>query len=475
MIITRFAPSPTGDLHIGGARTALFNYLFAKHHQFHGQGGKFLLRIEDTDKKRSTDAAINTIIHGLNWLGINYDDELVRQSENEKRHQEIVQQLLEKNVAYQCFTAKEELDELRKKAQDKGEVFRFKSPWRDKINSQSSTIKPVIRIKSPVEGFSTIDDLVQGQVKIPNIEIDDFVIARSDGTPTYMLAVVVDDFDMKITHIIRGDDHLTNSFKQKIIYDALNWENPKFAHIPLIYGNDGAKMSKRHGATSVTDYQKMGYLPEAMRNYLLRLGWSHNDDEIISDEQAISWFNIENINKSPARFDFAKLDFINKYYLKKLTNTEIYNLIIDRINNCDFVKNRKSNVNNSEQNRINNAIEFIKEKAANLNEIADSCQIYLDNYQTEITQQNQEKVGQKKDLIAQILKILNDISDWQIDNIKQELENFCQQQSLKLKDFGPVVRILLTFSDKSSGGIFDVISLLGKDNVIARISKFSDY
>ncbi|MFT5703531.1 MAG: glutamyl-tRNA synthetase, partial [Rickettsiales bacterium] len=305
-IITRFAPSPTGFLHIGGARTALFNYLFAKKN-----GGEFLLRIEDTDQKRSTPEAVEAILEGLSWLGLKNDGEIVFQSKNIQRHKEVALDLLRQGKAYYCHTSAEELASLRQEAETKGEVFRFKSPWRDKIAPESEGVKPVIRLKSPNQGQTIINDLIRGEITIDNSELDDLVILRSDETPTYMLAVVVDDFDMKISHIIRGEDHLTNSFRQQTIYDAMNWQVPKFAHVPLIHGPDGAKMSKRHGATSVIDYNEMGYLPEAMRNYLLRLGWSHGDDEIISDEQALEWFNLDHIGKSPARFDFAKLDNLN--------------------------------------------------------------------------------------------------------------------------------------------------------------------
>jgi glutamyl-tRNA synthetase len=310
-VVVRFAPSPTGYLHIGGARTALFNYLFAKHNS-----GKFLLRIEDTDEKRSTNEAIDAILQGLDWLGLKHDGDFVLQSKNLARHKEVAQKLLENNQAYLCYTSAEELDDLRQKAEAKKEVFRFKSPGRDKVQSQASDVKPVIRIKAPLDGEMVIRDLVQGEIRVKNSELDDLVMLRGDGTPTYMMAVVVDDFDMGITHIIRGDDHLTNAFRQKVIYEAMGWRVPEFAHIPLIHGPDGAKLSKRHGATSVIEYKDMGYLPEAMRNYLLRLGWSHGDSEIISDAQAIEWFNLDKVGKSPSRFDFTKLKSFNKHYIK---------------------------------------------------------------------------------------------------------------------------------------------------------------
>jgi glutamyl-tRNA synthetase len=307
-IITRFAPSPTGFLHIGGARTALFNYLFAKNN-----GGEFLLRVEDTDQKRSTNEAVDAILEGMDWLGLKHDGEIVFQSKNIDRHKQVALELLEKGEAYYCYTSAQELEEMRNEAEKKGEVFKFKSPWRDKTPSQKTDVKPVIRIKSPKQGETIINDLVQGEVRVANSELDDLVLLRSDETPTYMLAVVVDDHDMEISHVIRGDDHLTNAFRQKIIFDAMGWKAPEFAHIPLIHGSDGAKMSKRHGATSVMEYKAMGYLPEALRNYLLRLGWSHGNEEIISDAQAIEWFGLDHVGKSPSRFDFAKLDNLNKH------------------------------------------------------------------------------------------------------------------------------------------------------------------
>ncbi len=470
MIKTRFAPSPTGNLHIGGARTALFNYLFAMHHQKYGQGGEFLLRIEDTDKNRSTSQAIQAILDGLEWLGLDYKKPYILQSQNEKRHQEVVQKLLEKEQAYLCYTSKEELDDLRQKAQEKGQVFRFQSSWRDKINSQNSDVKPVVRLKAPKEGFSIIDDLVQGRVKINNNEIDDLVIQRADLTPTYMLAVVVDDHDIAITHIIRGDDHLNNTFKQQAIYQALGWQVPKFAHIPLIHGSDGAKMSKRHGATSVIDYQQIGYLPQAMRNYLLRLGWSHGDDEIISDSQAIEWFNLENIGKSAARFDFDKLNYLNKFYIKNLANAELLSFIKAEIENSQFIQKRAKNLNEVEQQRIIKALEFIKEKAISTNDLAEPCLCYLDDFAQEFDADQLKQIQEKSPLISQIKDLLQNIKNWQIDEIKAKFNEFCQENNLKIKDFGPILRLLLTFSNKSSGGIFDVIEVLGKDEVLRRLS-----
>ena len=299
-VVTRFAPSPTGYLHIGGARTALFNYLFARHH-----GGQYLLRIEDTDKARSTQPAIDAILDGLSWLGIGGDGEPYFQSQFEKRHAEVAHELIERGAAYRCYLTPEELAARREKAQAERRPFRIDSEWRDCTPGPDQEGKPyVVRIKAPKEGETAIDDLVQGRVTVSNAEIDDFVLLRSDGTPTYMLAVVVDDHDMGITHIIRGDDHLNNAFRQLAIINAMGWPVPTYAHIPLIHGQDGAKLSKRHGALGVDSYRdEMGILPEALSNYLLRLGWGHGDDEIISRDQAIEWLDIDHVGKSPSRFD----------------------------------------------------------------------------------------------------------------------------------------------------------------------------
>jgi len=450
-VITRFAPSPTGYLHIGGARTALFNYLFARHN-----GGKFLLRIEDTDKERSTDAAIDAILQGLDWLGLMPDENYVLQSKNLERHKEVALQLLEKNRAYLCYTSAEELDEMRKSAEKKGEVFRFKSPWRDKAMSQNSSVKPVVRIKAPLEGEMVINDLVQGKISVKNSELDDLVMLRGDGTPTYMMAVVVDDHDMKITHIIRGDDHLTNAFRQKVIYEAMGWEVPQFAHIPLIHGSDGAKMSKRHGATSVIEYKEMGYLPEAMRNYLLRLGWSHGDAEIISDKEAIEWFSLEKVGRSPSRFDFLKLDSINHHYIKNKSESELLKLF--------------DGLSDSEKSRLQRALKFLKEKVSSTNDLKKIAEIYFDNFTKELDEVDKKTLSEKKSLVEDLRDNLANLSDWSHDGVKNSLNQFATVKGLKIKDFGPALRITLTFSSASAGGIFDVVEILGKEEVVARIN-----
>ena len=452
-VVVRFAPSPTGFLHIGGARTALFNYLFAKHHR-----GKFLLRIEDTDQARSTQPAIDAILDGLKWLGLTYDGKPVLQSQNQARHQQVAKQLLESGKAYLCYTSSQELEEMRKQAESKGQVFRFQSPWRNKVMSQQSVIKPVLRIKAPQDGFTTISDLVQGQVSVANAELDDLVLLRSDQTPTYMFAVVVDDYDMQITHIIRGNDHFTNAFRQKIIYEALNWSVPQFAHIPLIHGADGSKLSKRHGATCVLDYQQQGYLPEAIRNYLLRLGWSYGDCEIITDENAIAWFDLKNVGKSPARFDFAKLNHLNHHYIKNSNN--LLALI------AQFLP-KKPNL--LEEERFLKVLQFAKEKANLLTDLANICLVYYQHSQQAISQPDLAILAEKKPILQQIKQVLSQIDHWQLAEIKQVLNDFSAQYGLKINAFGIALRIALTFSASSALGIFDILHILGKEEVLVRL------
>jgi len=452
-VVVRFAPSPTGFLHIGGARTALFNYLFAKHHH-----GKFLLRIEDTDQARSTQPAIDAILDGLKWLGLTYDGKPVLQSQNQARHQQVAKQLLESGKAYLCYTPAQELEEMRKQAESKGQVFRFQSPWRNKSPSQSSEVQPVLRIKAPQDGFTIIPDLVQGQVSVANSELDDLVLLRSDQTPTYMFAVVVDDYDMQITHIIRGNDHFTNAFRQKIIYEALNWPVPQFAHIPLIHASDGAKLSKRHGATSVLDYQHQGYLPEAMRNYLLRLGWSYGDHEIITDENAIAWFDLKNVGKSPARFDFAKLNHLNHHYIKNSNN--LLALI------TPFLPKKPNEI---EEQRFLKVLQFAKEKANLLTDLANICLVYYQHSQQAISQPDLAILAEKKPILQQIKQVLSQINNWQLAEIKQALSDFSAQSGLKINAFGIALRIALTFSSSSALGIFDILHILGKEEVLFRL------
>ena len=322
-VVTRFAPSPTGMLHIGGARTALFNWLYAKHH-----GGKFLLRIEDTDRKRSTDEAMAAILDGISWLGLDWEGEPVYQFSRADRHGEVARDLLAAGKAYHCYCTPDELTEMREKARAEGRKRMYDGRWRDRDPADAPAgVPPVIRFKAPLDGETVIKDLVQGGVTVANEQLDDMILLRADGTPTYMLSVVVDDHDMEISHVIRGDDHLTNAFRQSQLYAALDWQPPAFAHIPLIHGPDGAKLSKRHGALGVEAYRDMGYLPEALCNYLLRLGWSHGDDEVISTEQAIAWFDLDAVGRGAARFDFAKLENLNGVYIRDAEDDRLLALI----------------------------------------------------------------------------------------------------------------------------------------------------
>src|SRR5690606_25738098 len=323
-VVTRFAPSPTGYLHIGGARTALFNWAFARH-----TGGKMLLRIEDTDRERSTEGAVQAIFDGLKWLGLDWDGEPYMQFSRAARHAEVANELLARGQAYHCYCSPEELAEMRETARANGQPPRYNGYWRDRDPSEAPAgVAPVIRIKAPLSGEIRVQDHVQGEVVFRTENLDDFIILRSDGTPTYMLAVVVDDHDMGVTHIIRGDDHLTNAARQIVIYNAMGWYVPEMSHIPLIHGPDGAKLSKRHGALGVEAYRQMGYLPEALRNYLARLGWSHGDDEIFSTDQMVEWFTLDGLNKGAARFDFVKLENINGHYIREAAPTYLYDVML---------------------------------------------------------------------------------------------------------------------------------------------------
>src|SRR5579863_6509806 len=368
-VIVRFAPSPTGFLHIGGARTALFNWLFAKHH-----GGKFLLRIEDTDRARSTKKAVDAIIDGLSWLGLQWDGDVVFQSARLTRHAEVARQLLAQGKAYYCYCTPAELEAMREKARAEGRSVRYDGTWRDRAPKEAPAgIPPVIRLKAPQDGETVIVDRVQGRVVVANAQLDDLIILRADGTPTYNHSVVVDDHDMSITHVIRGDDHFNNAFRQTQIYRALGWAVPEFAHVPLIHGPDGAKLSKRHGALGVDAYRGMGYLPEALRNYLLRLGWSHGDDEIISTEQAIEWFDLEHIGRAPARFDYAKLGNLIGHYIRATDDGRLAALIAPLL---EAALERKPS--EPELRRLVAAMPGLKSRAKTLVELAERARFLVE-------------------------------------------------------------------------------------------------
>jgi len=459
-IITRFAPSPTGFLHIGGARTALFNWLYAK-----STGGKFMLRIEDTDKERSTEPAIEAILGGLKWLGLNWDDEEIYQSQRIKRHQEVVQELLDKGAAYYCYSSKEELEAMRAKAVLEKKPYKYDGTWRNRPASDApSDIKPVVRLKAPLEGETSITDMVQGKVTVKNTEQDDMVLLRSDGSPTYMLAVVVDDHDMGITDIIRGDDHLTNALRQKLIFDAMGWQTPKFAHIPLIHGADGAKLSKRHGALGVETYRDMGYLPEAMRNYLLRLGWSHGDDEIISTGQAIEWFNVGSIGKSPSRFDFNKLNNLNGYYIREAEDARLLEIIKPILE-----EKLCRNLLPLALNRILKGMNGLKQRAKLVTELADSAMFYALDHIENFTEKALESLNDEgKGILRLVTNELEKIGNWEHGNLELLLREISEKENIKLGNLIAPVRAAITGSHNSPS-MFEAMEILGKDETLKRL------
>lgn len=451
-VITRFAPSPTGMLHIGGARTALFNYLFAR-----ANGGKFLLRIEDTDVKRSTPEAKQAILDGLSWLGLIHDDEIVYQMERSARHKQVAEALVASGHAYYCYTSAEELAEERKAAEAKGEVFKYDRRWRDSSETPPAGVMPSIRIKAPLSGEVIVADAVQGNVTFGTDALDDFVILRADGTPTYMLAVVVDDHDMGITHIIRGDDHLNNAGRQTIIYQAMGWHVPVFAHIPLIHGPDGAKLSKRHGATSVTEYETMGYLPEAMRNYLLRLGWSHGDDELISDAQAIQWFNLEHIGKSPARLDFDKLGHVNAHYIRLRDNADLAGMIAPLLNTAP-------------SELLSQAVGSVKERATTLLELAEAARFYIHAPQS-YDEKAQAALQKNAGNIALMLPDLTALREpWTSESVKATISDCATAHGKKLGEMMPPLRAAIVGA-MSGPDIPEAMRILGKAECLTRLKR----
>lgn len=458
MVTTRFAPSPTGNLHIGGCRTLLYNWLFAKKHN-----GKLILRIEDTDLKRSTDAALQNILEGIKWLGLNWDDEIAYQSANINRHREIALQLLENGKAYKCYCTEEELGEMREEAIKKKKSAFYNNKWRDREpNEKDKNIKPVIRIKTPLGGITEINDSVQGTVRFENEDLDDFIILRSDESPTYLLASAVDDHDMGVTHIIRGDDHLNNAARQYHIFKAMNWKIPEYTHIPLIHSPDGAKLSKRDGALSVSDYKSEGFLSKAILNYLLRLGWSYGDKEYFSQDEMIEYFDVKNIHKSPARLDHKKLLSINSYYL----NTESDSAIIELISLSKGVEIPIEN-----QEKIKLILEHVKTKSKTLNELIELIEYLLiarppiiDSVMMELL--NSEKIK----LLDFFYRDLSSIKDWSIQEITYLFEKFTNDQNIKLIDIAKPLRIVLTGRIVPTG-IYELIYALGKEDTLTRISQ----
>lgn len=460
-VITRFAPSPTGFLHIGGARTALFNYLYAKKQQ-----GKFLIRIEDTDRLRSQAQFVDSIITGINWLNLEYDEPLVYQSNNYERHVSCAYELLKHNKAYKCFCSKEELEHKKQLNLQENKRYRYDHNCRYLNIADMPVDKPfAIRLKIDDHDVTAIDDLVVGNVVIDNSQLDDFIILRSDLTPTYMFAVVVDDHDMGVTHIIRGDDHLTNTFKQYHIYQALNWQLPAFAHIPLIHAMEGGKLSKRHGATDVGEYQLQGFLPEALRNYLLKLGWSHGDDEIINDQQAIEWFDIKDINKAPAKFDIDKLLSINHYYIMHADNQRLFNLVMELL--PSHVDSNMLVLNYDIY--LRQALDSFKKRAKTLIDIIENSKFLIINFQILMSGANVALLQDHREMISLQLGILKDLHEWDRDAIYQYLKAWCSNNRYQLKHLAHGLRVALTGADTVSISNFDIMSILGKEETIKRI------
>jgi len=453
-VVTRFAPSPTGFLHIGGARTALFNWLFARHY-----GGKFLLRIEDTDKVRSTSEAIDAILDGMRWLGLDWDGHEYYQSQFFARHAEIAHRMLEHGQAYRCYMTQEELAAQREAAQRERRPFRIESPWRDVTELDGD--KPfVIRLKAPRDGETIIDDQVQGRVTVQNAEIDDFVLLRSDGSPTYMLAVVVDDHDMGVTHVIRGDDHLNNAFRQLAIIRAMGWPEPTYAHVPLIHGPDGAKLSKRHGALGVDAYRdELGMLPEAVSNYLLRLGWGHGDDEIISREQAIEWFDLPQVGKSPSRFDFKKLENLNGHYIREADDERLADLVAPRLG-----------LGGPQKALLVKAMPELKTRANTLVQLAESAAFLFAIRPLEVDQAAAALLTpESRPLLGAAHRTLGALANWDPASLEAAIREVAEASGVKLGKLAQPLRAALP-GRTTSPGIFDVLALLGRSESLARIA-----
>src|SRR6266852_5286179 len=464
-VVTRFAPSPTGFLHIGGARTALFNWLYAR-----GRGGKMLLRIEDTDRERSTEAAVAAILDGLSWLGLDWDGEAISQFSRAARHREVAEQLLAAGKAYYCYASAEELAEMREAARREGRAKLYDGRWRDRDPKQAPPgVKPVIRLKAPSEGETIIEDQVQGRVVWQNKDLDDLVLLRSDQTPTYMLAVVVDDHDMGVTHVIRGDDHLTNAARQKQIYEALGWPVPAMAHIPLIHGPDGAKLSKRHGALGIDAYRAMGYLPAAMRNYLVRLGWSHGDQEIFSTEEMIAAFELAQIGRSPARFDFAKLENLNGHYMRQTTDAELLAEIERVLPHIAGGEELAAKLTPELRQKLLDAMPGLKERAKTLVELVDSAR-YL-HAERPIKLEDKAAALLTPDARAMIGRLrfaLEAVTNWTPETTEAAMRAFAEQNNLKLGAVAQPLRVALT-GRTTSPGIFDVLAVLGRQECLARL------
>ena len=459
-VATRFAPSPTGPLHIGGVRTALFNWLYSKNHN-----GKFFLRIEDTDKERSKEEFKLQILNSLKWIGINHDGEEYIQSKNIESHIKIVNKLLETGNAYKCYCSSDEIEEQKLRAKQKKIPYIYNRKWRDKSETEAPQgVKPVIRFKSKIEGSTKINDLVQGDIEIENNTVEDFIILRRDGTPTYNLSASVDDHIMDMTHIIRGDDHKINTFKQIQIYEALRWETPLFAHIPLIHTLEGKKLSKRDNASTIDDYEKIGIMPEALRNYLMRLGWSYKDKEIFSLEESIKYFNLEGIGKSPSKLDMSRILSMNEYYIKNKSNDDLFQSFEE------YCKNFKENINDEKLNIIKKSLTFLKNKAKTIEDIYNNSKFIIND---EIIIENDEMsllTENAKNIVKSFMKKVNEIEVFNRETLEPIINNLISENQTNFKGVGQPLRIILTGS-KFGPGIYDIIISLGKKRVIDRLSK----
>ncbi|PIW55932.1 MAG: glutamate--tRNA ligase [Sphingomonadales bacterium CG12_big_fil_rev_8_21_14_0_65_65_10] len=454
-VVTRFAPSPTGFLHIGGARTALFNWLFARHH-----GGKVLLRIEDTDKKRSTPEAIDAILDGLDWLGLDFDEEPLYQSQRAERHAEVAHQLLESGNAYKCFATPEELEAMRAEQRANKQPMRYDGRWRDRTPGPEQDGAPyVIRLKTATEGETVVEDQVQGTVTVKNAEIDDYIILRADGTPTYMLAVVVDDHDMGVTHVIRGDDHLNNAFRQLPIYDAMGWPKPTYAHVPLIHGSDGAKLSKRHGALGAEAYRdEHGILPEALFNYLLRLGWGHGDQEEFTRQEAIELFDLDHVGKSPSRFDLKKLQNMNGHYIREADDARLAGLVAARMEQPPAL------------DLLEMAMPVLKLRARNLDELATGAAFLTRKRPLDVDEKAAILLDEEgRQRLALVHERLSSEKDWTLEALEASTKALAEELELGLGKLAQPLRAALTGTTQSPG-IFDVLVLLGREESLARIA-----
>jgi len=457
-IVTRIAPSPTGMMHIGTARSALFNWLYAR-----GRGGKFLLRIEDTDRERSTPEATRAILDGMAWLGLDYDGEAISQFERAPRHAEVAQTMLANGTAYKCFSTQEEIQAFRDRARAEGGSTLFLSPWRDCEPSQHPDAPFVIRLKAPRDGTTVIKDEVQGEVKTRNDQLDDMVLLRSDGTPTYMLAVVVDDHDMGVTHVIRGDDHLTNAARQAQIYRAMGWDEPVWAHMPLIHGPDGKKLSKRHGALGVMDYAAMGYPAPAMRNYLARLGWSHGDDELFTDTQALEWFDLKGIGRSPARLDLKKLAHTSGWHIARMDDADLLAAVQEFL-----AITENENLSNSREDSLLAALPSLKERAKSIPELIEKAHFVLTDRPIEADEKSAGALdtvsrGILNDLTAQLQNV-----SWTRDNLEEILSKAAEAHGLKFGDLAKPLRAALA-GRAATPSVYDMMLVLGSDETLARL------